>query len=178
MRRLRLLVPLVLLLSLAGCDSGGSSASPLAVDGEYRITRLELDSENTTYGVIDVLPYLVQSGLPPTPEITLDLFGQQRTYTFAFRLAGDAARTGVQGSFSTTASAVRLDFGAAHASSVRRLLLPASISLTASGTNGSVLSTSIRHTVSFAELAALDPDRFRNISGTLSGQLRVTAERQ
>lgn len=165
------------LVALAGCDTDGGPSTRLLVDGEYRITRLELDSENTTYGVLNVLPYLSQSGLPPRPDISLDLFGQQSTYTFAYRLAGDAARTGVQGRFSTGASTVSLNFGDGNAAAVRRLLLPTSVVFTVSGTDGSTLTSDTRHTVTFAELAALDPDRFRNLSGSLSGRLRITAER-
>lgn len=178
LHRVRLFAFLLMALTpLVGCDTGGGPSTRLLVDGEYRITRLELDSENTTYGVLNILPYLSQSGLPPHPDISLDLFGQQSTYTFAYRLAGDAARTGVQGRFTTGASTVTLTFGDGNAAAVRRLLLPSSLVFAASGTNGSTLTADIRHTVTFAELAALDPDRFRNLSGTLSGRLRITAEK-
>ncbi len=172
---LRLLVPallVVLTLGLSACDST-SSVDGTQLDGNYRVTSFTFDSENTTYGVINVLPYLATS---PSlgPELGIDLFARNRAFTFSYRLASDNLRTSIQGTYSVRGSTVTLALDDEAAAT--RILVPSRLPLTLSEiTDELVVDT--RQTVSLATLAQLDPNRYRGLSGALTGRLQIRLTR-
>ncbi len=173
MRRLATLSCLVLAVALVGCDSSSGNAQPQVVDGDFRVARFTFDSENSTYGVIDMRPYLYTSGVGAAPELGLNLFAQSRAFVFYHRLRTDAVRASAQGTYRVRGSEVTVDLGGQAAAA--RVLLPSSLTLAVR--HADTLSADTRQTVDLSTLAALDPERYRGLTGTLTGRLRLTLAR-
>lgn len=172
---LRRFVPALLValaFGLAACDST-STVPATQVDGDYRVTSFTFDSENTTYGVINVLPYLA-SNPSLGPELGIDLFARNRAFTFSYRLATDDVRTSIQGTYSVRGSTITLSLDDEAAAT--RILLPTRLPLTLMETTDELV-VSTRQTVSLATLARLDPERYRGLSGALTGRLQMRLAR-
>ena len=172
MRLLPIASLLLLTLFGAACDST-SPVPGTELDGDYRIASFTFDSENTTYGVINVVPYLFATA-SAGPELGIDLFARNRAYVFAYRLRTDNVRTSLQGTYTVRGSTVTLDLADEAAAS--RILVPMRLPLVLSD-NGNDLVANTRHTVSLATLAALDPERYRGLSGALTGRLQMRLTR-
>ena len=172
---MRLLAPALLValtLGLSACDST-STVPATQIDGDYRVTSFTFDSENTTYGVINVLPYLYKTATT-TPELGIDLFARNRAFVFSYRLATDNVRTSIQGTYTVRGSTVTLALDDEAAAT--RILVPTRLPLTLSETTDELV-VNTRQTVSLATLAQLDPNRYRGLSGALSGRLQMRLTR-
>jgi hypothetical protein len=171
---------LLLLLALAplliACDSDDGPSGP-QVDGFYQATSYTFRQDGgSLIGTVDILSHMAQVG--GEPQFTLDLFGRDNDFNLVYRLEGATARSNISGSFSTAAdNRVTVGFGDNNRDAVRVLLPP---SLTFSILErGAALSGSANTTVSFEQLAELDPDRFGGLSnGTVRGTLTLTFERR
>ena len=177
MLRLLSVLVLILLLPLSACDSDeGPSGSE--VDGRYRATAYTFTQEQgTLIGTVDVLSYMEVDG--GEPVFTVDLFGQDEEYTLAYQLAAEDSRSSVRGSFSTESNnRVRLLEADPADPDAPRILLPLPLTLTSSADRVTLTASQVT-TVTFEELAALDPDEFGGLSGGfVRGRVQLTFVRE
>lgn len=174
-RLLTFLLLAALPLVLGACDSD-PKVPGAEVDGRYQATQYTFVQEGgTLIGTVDVLSYMaVASG---ERVFSAELFGQDLDYVIAFQLASESSRSSIRGSFSSESSnRIQLDLG--NDPDGPRILLPSPLTL-ATSADSNTLTASAVTTVTFEQLARLDPVRFGGLSGgNIRGRLTLKLERQ